>query len=160
MDHSLMAKFQSFLLRSFEKLSIKMAEADFTASMVEYNLCYVDYFIWGKLMNVKNYQSVMCQFKDRVFQLFFLHEDSRKKALEHEPWCFDYYLFIIKPWDHVMEAPCFDFEPLLTAYPYTFHISHLSQGYHTVEVRFKIASFLFHCSKFYIKQDKDRDKFF
>lgn len=93
-------------------------------------------FIWGKPMNVKNYWSVMCQvwsyldlnivqFQDRIYRLFFLEEDSRKKPLERCPSCFDNYLFIIKPWDPAIEALGFDFEPLLTACPFTFHISHL-----------------------------------
>lgn len=116
-------------------------------------------FIWGKPMNIKNYWSVMCQvwsyldlnivqFQDRIYQLFFLEEDSRKKPLERCPWCFDNYLLIIKPWDPAIEALGFDFEPLLTACPFTFHISHLPLGYHTIEVGFMIASFLSHCSEF------------
>lgn len=59
-----------------------------------------------------------------------------------------------------MEALGFYFEPLLMACPYTFHMSHLLRGYHTVEVGFKIASSLSRCSKFQIKQDKDENKFF
>ncbi|KAI5671873.1 hypothetical protein M9H77_12237 [Catharanthus roseus] len=115
MDHSLMAKFQSFLLCYYEKVSINMAETDFTAGMVEYNLCCVRCFIWGKLMNAKNYRSVICQvwgcldlnvikFQERVYELFCPKEDSRKKALDREPWCIDNYLFIIKLWDPAKEA--------------------------------------------------------
>lgn len=70
-------------------------------------------------MNVKNYLSVS------VYHLFFLEEDSRKKALERGPWCFENYLFIIKPWGYAMEALGFDFKSLLMACVFTFHISYL-----------------------------------
>lgn len=45
------------------------------------------------------------KFQDRVHQLFFPNEASRKKALECGHWYFDNYLFIIKPWDLAMEEP-------------------------------------------------------
>lgn len=87
MDHSFMARFQSFSLRGSENLSIKTVETDFTAGMAEYNLCCVGCFICGKPMNAKNYRAVMCQvwgyldlnivkFWDRFFSFSFRYGNS------------------------------------------------------------------------------------
>ncbi|KAI5675356.1 hypothetical protein M9H77_06306 [Catharanthus roseus] len=150
MDTARMAQFQNFSLKGFEKISIKIAELDFGVGMEEYSLCCVRRFIWGKTINVKVYCCVMCQvwgcldlnivkLHDRVHQLFFPNEDSHKKALELDPWCFYIYLFIINPWDPAMEDVNYDFAGLLTACPFMFHIAHLSRGHHTVKVAYKIT---------------------
>lgn len=44
--------------------------------------------------------------------------------------------------------------------PFNFHIAHLPRDYLTVEVGYKIATSLSHCSKFEIKQDKEGNKLF
>ncbi|KAI5648587.1 hypothetical protein M9H77_34592 [Catharanthus roseus] len=74
--------------------------------MDEYSLCCV-----GQFSNLN-----IVKFHDQVHQLFFPDEDSRKKALECGPWCFDNYLFIIKPWDPAMKTPNYEFKSILTVF--------------------------------------------
>lgn len=100
------------------------------------------------------------KFHDQVHQLFFPDEDSRKKALECGPWCFDNYLFIIKPWDPAMKTPNYEFKSILTVCPLNFDTAYLPRGYHTVDVGYKIVSSLSHYSKFQIKLDREGNKLF
>lgn len=133
-----------------------MAEQDFKKGMDEYAFCCVGRFVWGKPLTVKAYRTVMCQvwgcldlnivkFNDQVYQLFFPDEGTRKKALERVPWCFDDYLFIIESWHPAMESPNFRFRIPLDSLSVLFHIAHLPRDYHTMDVGYKISSFLTHC---------------
>lgn len=75
------------------------------------------YQVWGCLdLNI-------VKFQNHVHQLFFQDDSSGKKALEYGLYCFDNYLFIIKPRDLATEDVDYDFESLLTACPFNFHIA-------------------------------------
>lgn len=59
-----------------------------------------------------------------------------------------------------MENPNYGFESILMVCSFNFHIAYLPRGYDTVDVGYKIASFLSYCSKFQIKLDREGNNFF
>ncbi|KAI5680261.1 hypothetical protein M9H77_01488 [Catharanthus roseus] len=66
-------------------------------------------------------------------------------------------------WDKLMNVKAYRSvmcQRMLMTCPFNFHIAHLPRDYLTVEVGYKIATSLSHCSKFEIKQDKEGNKLF